>query len=107
MPVAISTIMHHAGDPCVYPAEKALRYDSVAFGTDFLDVPEHDNHIRRWWLTAMQHYAYAGEVLYPLEGLERPERRKLVPEYMQDWTVCCYLGRSAAEPCGVCWKCAG
>jgi len=107
VPVCISTIMHHAGDPCVYPADKAHRYDSVAFGTDFLEVPEHDNRIRRWWLTAMQQYAYAGEVLYPLEGLERAERAELVPAYMREMTVACYLGPSAEEPCGVCYKCIG
>jgi 7-cyano-7-deazaguanine synthase in queuosine biosynthesis len=105
VPVCISTIMHHAGDPCVYPADKVRRFDSVAFGTDFLEVPEHDNRIRRWWLTAMQHYAYDGEVLYPLEGLERAERVALIPDRLRDMAVFCYLGPSAEEPCGVCFKC--
>jgi hypothetical protein len=105
VPVTISTILHHAGDPLEYPAPSVLRYDSVAFGTDFLEVPEHDNHIRRWWLTAMRRYTYKGEVLYPLEGLERADRRRIVPEHLQATTVCCYLGKSAAEPCGVCYKC--
>lgn len=107
VPVCISTIMHHAGDPCEYPAHAVQRYDSVAFGTDFLEVPEHDNRIRRWWLTAMQHYAYDGEVRYPLEGLERAERAALVPAYIREMTVACYLGKSAEEPCGVCYKCLG
>ncbi len=107
VPVCISTIMHHAGDPCEYPANSVQRYDSVAFGTDFLDVPEHDNTIRRWWLRAMQDYIYDGEVVYPLEGLERGERRALIPQHLQDMMVCCYLGASAAEPCGTCYKCVG
>ena len=105
VPVCISTIMHHAGDPCVYPAEKVRRFDSVAFGTDFLEVPEHDNRIRRWWLTAMQHYAYDGEILYPLEGMERDERAALIPKRLLDMTVSCYEGPGGVEPCGKCWKC--
>lgn len=107
VPVCISTIMHHAGDPCEYPAPPAQRYDSVAFGTDFKDIEKYDNSIRRWWLKGMQNYAYDGEVLFPLEGLERSQRAGLVPQRQYDMTVCCYLGRSAEEPCGVCWKCVG
>lgn len=107
VPVSISTIMHHAGDPCEYPAPPALRYDSVAFGTDFKDIEKYDNSIRRWWLKGMQNYAYDGEVLFPLDGLSRRERAALVPQRQYDMTVCCYLGVSAAEPCGVCWKCVG
>lgn len=107
VPVSISTIMHHAGDPCEYPAPPALRYDSVAFGTDFKDIEKYDNSIRRWWLKGMQNYAYDGEVLFPLDGLERSERAALVPKHLRDMTVCCYLGPSAEEPCGVCYKCTG
>lgn len=108
VPVAISTIVHHAGDPLEYPAPSVLRYDSVAFGTDFLEVPEQDNHIRRWWLTAMCRYTYKGEVLFPLEHLTtRAKRAALVPQRLLDMTVCCYLGESAAKPCGKCWKCTG
>lgn len=107
VPVCISTIMHHAGDPCVYPAAMVQRYDSVAFGTDFKDAAKYDNHIRRTWMAAMLQYAYDGEVLYPLHGLERSERAALIPKHMLDMTVCCYLGPSAEEPCGVCYKCTG
>jgi hypothetical protein len=83
------------------------RYDSVAFGTDFKYNPEHDNSIRRGWLTAMREYAYDGEVLFPLEGMGRRERAALIPQRQYDMTVCCFLGVSAEEPCGVCWKCVG
>lgn len=107
VPVCISTIMHHAGDPCVYPTAKVRRYASVAFGTDFQDSEKNDNYIRGQWLAAMRGYAYDGEVLFPLEGLERSERAALVPSRQYDMTVCCYLGPSAEEPCGVCWKCIG
>lgn len=107
VPVCISTIMHHAGDPCAYPAVNVQRYDSVAFGTDFLDIEKYDNHIRRWWLAGMQDYVYDGEVLYPLEGLERSDRAALVSKRLRDMTVCCFLGPSAEEPCGVCYKCRG
>ena len=107
VPVCISTIMHHAGDPCEYPALPVRRYDSVAFGTDFKPGADYDNSIRGLWLKAMQGYAYDGQVLYPLEGMSRRERAALVPQRQYDMTVCCYLGLSAAEPCGVCWKCVG
>ena len=107
VPVCISTIMHHAGDPCEYPAPKVRRYDAVAFGTDFKDTVRDDSRIRRWWLTGMQQYAYDGEVVYPLDGLSRVQRAALVPQRQYEMTVCCYLGPSAAEPCGVCWKCVG
>ncbi len=107
VPVCISTIMHHAGDPCEYPAPMVRRYDSVAFGTDFKDDPKWDNHVRQWWLAGMHDYAYNGPVLFPLEGMERSERAALVPDRQYNMTVCCYLGKSAAEPCGVCWKCVG
>lgn len=107
VPVCISTIMHHAGDPCVYPAPIVRRYDSVAFGTDFKRSAKYDNHMRQWWLAGMRDYAYDGEVLYPLDGMERSERSALVPQRQYDMTVCCYLGPSAEEPCGVCWKCVG
>lgn len=102
VPVCISTIMHHAGDPCEYPAPKARRYDSVAFGFSIKNF-----EIKRHWMAGMQGYAYDGEVLYPVDGMERSERAALAPKYMQAMTVCCYLGPSAEEPCGVCWKCTG
>ncbi len=107
VPVSISTIMHHAGDPCEYPARSVQRYDSVAFGTDFKDFVKDETHVKRQWLAGMQGYAYDGEVLYPLDGLDRSERAALVPKHMRDMTVCCYLGPSAEEPCGVCYKCIG
>jgi 7-cyano-7-deazaguanine synthase in queuosine biosynthesis len=111
VPVCISTIMHHAGDPCEYPAPMVRRYDSVAFGTDFKPDAKYDNHIRRTWLAAMKGYAYDGMVLFPLEGMERSERAALIPKRQYDMTVCCYLGSADEEgrykPCGVCWKCTG
>ena len=105
VPMCIATIMHHAGDPCEYPSKNAMRYDAVAFGTDFRPDPEYDNSIRYLWLMAMRAYIYGGEVLYPLDGMRDKERAALVPKRLRDMTVCCYLGRSAAEPCGKCWKC--
>lgn len=105
VPVCISTIMHHAGDPCVYPAPTVQRYDSVAFGTDFKAEVKDSTHIKRQWLSAMQGYAYDGEVLFPLDGLDRRERAALIPKPLVDMTVCCYLGPSAEEPCGRCYKC--
>ena len=102
VPVCISTIMHHAGDPCVYPAPIVRRYDSVAFGFSAKNFP-----IKGHWLAGMHDYAYDGEVLFPVDELPRNERAALVPEHMRDMTVCCYLGPSAEEPCGVCWKCTG
>lgn len=102
VPVCISTMMHHAGDPCVYPAPNVQRYDSVAFGFSVKDFP-----IKQQWLAGMRDYAYGGEVLFPVEGMERSERAALASKRMQDMTVCCYLGPSAEEPCGVCWKCIG
>ncbi len=107
VPVSISTIMHHAGDPCEYPALSVRRYDSVAFGTDFKAEVKDDTHIKRQWLAGMQGYAYDGEVLFPLDGLSRAERAALCSQRMLDMTVCCYLGTSAEEPCGVCYKCTG
>ena len=107
VPVCISTIMHHAGDPCEYPAKTVQRYDAVAFGTDFKHDPEYDNSIRYLWLASMRAYIYRGEVLYPLDGMSRRERAALVPKRQYDMTVCCYLGKSAEEPCGKCWKCIG
>lgn len=107
VPVCISTVLHHAGDPCEYPAKTLLRWDAVAFGTDFRPDPEYDNSIRHLWLTAMRSYIYKGEVLYPLDGLSRRERAAMVPQHLLDMTVCCYLGVSAEEPCGKCYKCVG
>ena len=99
--------MHHAGDPCVYPAKNKMRYDCVAFGTDFRPDPEYDNSIRYLWLQSMRAYIYQGQVLYPLDGMSRRERAALVPRRQYERTVCCYLGKSAREPCGTCWKCIG
>ena len=107
VPVSISTIMHHAGDPCVYPAPKVQRYDNVAFGFSVMDRGEYEFHIKRQWLAGMHEYAYDGEVLFPVNELTRSERVALVPKRLENMTVCCYLGLSAAEPCGVCWKCTG
>lgn len=107
VPVCISTVMHHAGDACVYPAPKVQRYDSVAFGFSVTDYGEHVFPIKRRWLAGMQDYIYGGEVLYPVDKLERSERAAMVPKRLRDMTVCCYLGPSAEEPCGVCWKCTG
>ncbi len=104
VPVCISTIMHHAGDPCVYPAPLVRRYASVAFG---FDPVTGDNRIKRWWIEGMHEYAYDGPVLFPLDGLDRSERAALIPKHLLALTVCCYLGPSAEEPCGVCWKCVG
>ena len=107
VPVCISTIMHHAGDPCEYPASNVQRYDNVAFGFSVMDHREYNFHIKRQWLAGMSEYAYGGKVLFPVDELDRSERAALVPEHMRDMTVCCYLGPSAEEPCGVCWKCTG
>ncbi len=107
VPIAIATLLHHAGDPCEYPAKSVERYEAVAFGTDFKHDPDYDNSIRWLWLAAMRMYIYRGKVVYPLEGMSRAERAELVPQRLRDMTVCCYLGKSAAEPCGTCYKCVG
>lgn len=104
VPACISTILHHAGDPCEYPADSVRRYDAVAFGTDFLDTGLSDNSVRMGWLKAMQDYTYDGEVLFPLDGMTRPERKAIVPPALLEMTVSCYLGQDG-EPCGTCWKC--
>ena len=103
LPVCISTIMHHAGDACVYPAPSVQRYDSVAFGISIVRA----SSIQLQWLAGMREYAYGGEVLFPVDRLMRSERAALIPKYLQDMTVCCFLGPSAEEPCGVCSKCTG
>ena len=38
---------------------------------------------------------------------ERPNSRPGQPRRQYERTVCCYLGKSAREPCGTCWKCIG
>lgn len=101
LPVCISTIMHHAGDACVYPAPSVQRYDSVAFGISIVRA----SSIQLQWLAGMREYAYGGEVLFPVDKLMRSERAALIPKHLQDMTVCCFLGPSAEEPCGVCSKC--
>ena len=106
LPACISTVMHHAGDPCEYPAPKVRRYDSVAFGFSHAESAG-GNHIKRNWVAGMHDYAYDGPVLFPLDGLNRKERAAMVPKRLRDMTVCCYLGPSAEEPCGVCYKCIG
>ena len=103
VPVCISTIMHHAGDPCVYPARNVRRYDSVAFGLTM----ESTDHIKQNWVAAIRDYVYDGEVLFPIGDLLHNDRVTIVPQRLRDMTVCCYLGPSAEEPCGVCWKCTG
>ena len=106
VPIAIATIMHHAGDPCVYPAENEMRFDSVAFGTDLKHDPECDNSIRWMWVAAMRLYIYGGEVLYPLDGINtRSERAALVPDHLQGVWVSCSEGERGLVPCGKCWKC--
>ncbi len=111
VPVCISTIMHHAGDPCVYPSPAVQRYDACSFG---FSVKDYEDDHERWtfenkrhWLQGMMGYAYNGGLVFPVDGLVRHERAALVPKHIQDMTVCCYWGPSADEPCGECWKCTG
>lgn len=107
VPVCISTIMHHAGDPCVYPADQKLRYDSVAFGFDAIPFDDRDFGVKRKWIAGMQEYMYAGEVFFPTNGLYRHKGHydRLIPKELWDMAVSCYLGPDGTIPCGDCPKC--
>jgi 7-cyano-7-deazaguanine synthase in queuosine biosynthesis len=106
VPVCIATIMHHAGDACVYPAPSVQRYDNVAFGFDTIDFDDQDVSSKNKWLDGMR-YAYKGPVLTPVEDLWAVPGniRTVIPQHLWDLTVSCYQGSSAGEPCGTCFKC--
>ncbi len=107
VPFCISTIIHHAGDPCKYPEWPLLRYDSVAFGFDAEDFKKREFGVTRSWLKGMTDYCYDGAVLFPTNGMERKTGiyDTLIPQKLWDMTVSCYQGTSAEQPCGVCDKC--
>ena len=102
--MCISTIMHHAGDPCEYPAPNVRRFDAVAFGFEVTDIEKYICSIKADWLESMRH-TYDGPVHLPIDGMHRSEVVARVPEFLRELTVSCYWGRSAEEPCGRCWKC--
>jgi hypothetical protein len=106
VPMCISTIMHHAGDACVYPAPSVQRYDNVAFGFDTVDFDGWDVSSKRKWLDGMG-YAYKGTILLPAEDLwaEPGKIGKVIPQRLWDMTISCYQGSSGATPCGTCFKC--
>ena len=99
--------MHHAGDPCVYPAYKQDRFDNVAFGYDAIDFDDEDFTVKRLWMDGMKAYAFGGQLLFPTNGMFRHkgDYDSLIPPYLWDMAVSCYLGPNGTTPCGKCPKC--
>jgi hypothetical protein len=108
VPVCISTIMHHAGDGCVYPGPMLHRYDAVGFGFDGLDYEGQEVGLtaKQGWIQGMKEYAYQGEVLYPCNGLSRWwDDYGFIPERLAKMAVSCYQGMVGDEACKGCPKC--
>jgi len=108
VPVCISTIMHHAGDACVYPGPKVLRYDAVAFGFDGVEYEGNKLGLeaKRGWMQGMRDYAYSGRVLFPCNAKSRWDGDyHMVPEKLWNMAVSCYQGVLGDGACPGCPKC--
>lgn len=108
VPVCISTIMHHAGDACVYPGPAALRYDAVAFGFDGVEYEGNKTGLlaKRAWMQGMKEYAYQGRVLFPCNAKSRWDGDySMIPEKLWGMAVSCYEGVVGDGACPGCPKC--
>ena len=107
VPVCISTMMHHAGDGCVYPGPMQQRYDRVAFGFDA--VPYGGDHFvtKRHWLAGMREYAYRGDLLFPNNGKSRwaGDYDSIIPMHLRALAASCYEGVGLDGVCPGCPKC--